>query len=243
VIAGAGGRVAKHGNRSVSSRCGSADVLEELGVRIELAPAEVAHCIQAVGIGFLFAPAFHPAMRHVQPIRAELKMRTIFNVLGPLANPASAEVQIMGVFEPRLVTLAAEALARLGLERGLVVHGSDGLDEITTTGATAAARIGHGRVTELTLTPEDFGIGRASPDQLRGGDRQQNAALVRAVLAGEPGPCLEIVLVNAAAALVVAGLAPDWSAGVNLARESIHSGRAQEKLRQLIACSSAPDIA
>ena len=234
VVAGAGARVAKHGNRSISSRCGSADVLEELGAAITLPPADIARCIREVGIGFLFAPALHPAMRHVQPVRAELKMRTIFNLLGPLANPAGADAQVVGVFEPRLVRLAAEALARLGLERGLVVHGGDGLDEITTTGETLAAEIDHGRVSERTLRPQDFGVEPVTTEKLRGGDRRENAAIVRAVMGGESGPPRDIVLVNAAAALVAAGLAPDFPRGMTLARESIDSGRALEKLARFI---------
>lgn len=238
VVAGAGARVAKHGNRSVSSRCGSADVLEELGVRVALPAAEVARCIQELGIGFLFAPAFHPAMRHVQPIRLELKTRTIFNVLGPLVNPAGAEFQVVGVFEPRLVRLVAEAMARLGVRGGLVVHGSDGLDEITTTGPTWAAEVRAGEVRERSLEPEDFGVGRARPEDLRGGDRAENAALVRAILEGGAGPRRDIVLVNAGAALVTAGLAPDYLAGVALARESIDSGRALNALTGLVRQTS-----
>ena len=234
VVAGAGARVAKHGNRSISSRCGSADVLEQMGVRFPLSPDRVAECIDRVGIGFMFAPAHHPAMKHVQPIRAELKMRTIFNLLGPLANPAGVARQVVGVFEEQAVTLVAEALGELGIERGLVVHGSDGLDEITTTGSTAAAQIEVGRVTFLTLEPEDFGVQRVSAAELGGGDQQENASIIRAVLAGEPGPRRDIVLVNAAAALVTAGGAASLAEGMILARESIDSGRAREKLRQLV---------
>ena len=238
VVAGAGARVAKHGNRSVSSLCGSADVLEELGVGLDPGSAAVAACIQKVGIGFLFAPSFHPAMRQVQPIRVELKMRTIFNLLGPLANPAGAAVQIAGVYEPRLVRLAAEAFARLGLGRGLVVHGSDGLDEITTTGPTAAAEIRDGVVSERTLAPADFGVPAARPEQLRGGDPRENAAILRAVLDGAPGPHRDIVLVNAAAALYTAGLAADLCAAMALARQSIESGCALEKLQQMVKFTS-----
>ncbi len=234
VVAGAGARVAKHGNRSISSLCGSADVLEELGARLDPGAATVAKCIQEVGIGFLFAPSFHPAMRQVQPIRAELKMRTIFNLLGPLANPAGAAVQIAGVYELRLVRLVAEAFARLGLGRGLVVHGSDGLDEITTTASTLAAEVRDGAVRQRTLTPADFGVPTARPEQLRGGDPRENAAIVRAVLDGAPGPHRDIVLVNAAAALHTAGLAADLRAAMSLARQSIDSGRALEKLRQMV---------
>ena len=238
VVAGAGARVAKHGNRSVSSRCGSADVLEELGVQVARPAIEVARCIQEIGIGFMFAPAFHPAMRHVQPVRLELKMRTIFNILGPLVNPARAEFQVVGVFEPRLVRQVAEALGRLGVRRGLVVHGSDGLDEITTTGPTLAAVVQDGAVREETLEPEDFGVTRGRPEDLRGGDRVENAAIIRAILRGETGPRRDIVVVNAAAALVTAGMAADWRAGVVLARESIDSGRARAALSGLVQFGS-----
>ncbi len=234
VVAGAGARVAKHGNRSLSSCCGSADVLEELGAKLSLAPEHIAQCVQEVGIGFMFAPAMHPAMRHVQPIRAELKIRTVFNLLGPLANPAGADVQVVGVYDARLVRLLGEALALLGLKRGLVVHGSDGLDEITTTGPTLAAEIAEGAVRERTLHPEDFGIGRATSAELTGGDRRENAAIVRAILEGESGPRRDIVLVNAAAAIVAAGLAPDFKSGMDQARDSVDSGRAFQKLTQFI---------
>ena len=243
MAAAAGARVAKHGNRSVSSRCGSADVLEQLGAQVVLPAAEVARCVQEVGIGFLFAPAFHPAMRHVQPIRAELKIRTIFNILGPLVNPAGAECQVVGVFEPRLVGLVAEALARLGLQRALVVHGADGLDEITTTGPTQAALVQDGMVSERSLSPEDFGVARARPQDLAGGDRTENAALVRAVLEGAPGPPRDIVLVNTTAALVTAGLAPDFPTGMALAAQAIDSGRALERLTEFIRFTqSAPSV-
>jgi anthranilate phosphoribosyltransferase len=241
VVAAAGARVAKHGNRSVSSRCGSADVLEELGVNLAFPPRRIAACIREVGIGFLFAPAHHPALKHVQPIRAALKMRTIFNILGPLANPAGADFQVVGVFEPRLVRLVGEALARLGLRRGLVVHGSDGLDEITTTGSTLAAVMEDNQVRERTLQPQDFGVPRARPEDLAGGDRAQNAALVRGILQGQPGPQTDIVLVNAAAALVTAGLAPDYRAGVALARQAIDSGRARDTLAALVRFTASAD--
>ena len=234
VVAGAGARVAKHGNRSMTSCCGSADVLEELGANLNLEPRQIARCVQEVGIGFMFAPAHHPAMRHVQPIRAELKMRTVFNLLGPLANPAGATVQIVGVAEPRLVLLIGEVLAQLGIERGLVVHGADGLDEISTTGPTMTAEIHQGRVRQHTLNPSDFGIERARLDQLAGGDRRQNAACVRAVLSGGKGAPRDIVLVNAAATLRAAGLACDLAACMALARDSIDTGRALQILDRFI---------
>jgi anthranilate phosphoribosyltransferase len=180
-------------------------------------------------------------MKHVQPIRAALKMRTIFNILGPLANPAGADFQVVGVFEPRLVRLVGEALARLGVRRALVVHGSDGLDEITTTGPTLAAQVDESQVREHTLQPEDFGVSRARSEDLAGGDRAQNAALVRAILAGTPGPQTDIVLVNASAVLVTAGLAPDYRAGLVLARQAIHSGRARGTLDALVRFTTSAD--
>jgi len=234
VVAGAGARVAKHGNRSISSCCGSADVLEELGANLTLSPAAVARSVNEVGIGFLFAPSLHPAMRYVQPIRSELKMRTIFNLLGPLANPAGAEAQVVGVFEGRLVPLVAEALARLGVKRGLVVHGSDGLDEITITGLTLTALVDDGRVTQGTLRPQDFAIEPASLQKLAGGDRRRNAEIVRNVFAGQKGPCRDIVLVNAAAAIRTAGLAENLTLAMTLARDSIVSGTAMKTLTRFI---------
>jgi anthranilate phosphoribosyltransferase len=235
VVAGAGARVAKHGNRSISSHCGSADVLEALGARIALPPECIAQCVQEVGIGFLFAPALHPAMRNVQPVRADLKMRTVFNLLGPLANPAGAQAQVVGVYDARLVRLLAEALAALGLERGLVVHGSDGLDEITTTGPTAAAEVRDGHVRGRTIRPEEFGIPRAAREDLAGGDSRENAAILKTILEGGLGPRRDIAVVNAAAALATAGLAADFPAGVKLASEAIDSGRAREKLERFVA--------
>jgi len=234
VVAGAGVPVAKHGNRSISSRCGSADVLEALGVNVRLTPEQVAASIDAVGIGFLFAPLIHPAMRHAQPIRADLKMRTVFNILGPLTNPAGAGAQVVGVFEKRLVGLLAEALRRLGAQRAFVVHGSDGLDEITTTGPSLLAEAANGKVVERTVTPEDFGLARARPEDLTGGDRDANAAILRAILGGEPGPKRDIVIANAAAALVAAGLAADFRLGAERAAESIASGKARAKLEELV---------
>ena len=234
VVAGAGVPVAKHGNRSISSRCGSADVLEALGVNVQLTPEQVAASIESVGIGFLFAPLIHPAMRHAQPVRAELKMRTVFNMLGPLTNPAGAGAQVVGVFDSKLVAMIAEALADLGLRRGFVVHGSDGLDEITTTGPTLVAEIADGKVVERQLTPDDFGLPAAQPDDLVGGDREANAAIAREILAGRAGPKRDIVVANAAAALVAAGLAEDFREGAGLAAESIDSGSAQSTLEEFV---------
>ena len=233
VIAGAGVRVAKHGNRSISSRCGSADLLEALGVRVALEPETAARAIREVGIGFLFAPALHTAMKHAQPVRLELKMRTVFNLLGPLTNPAGANAQLAGAPSVAAAELMAGALAALGLERGFVVHGSDGLDEITTTGPTAAFEIVRGQVTRRTLDPADFGVPHADPTDLKGGDPETNREIARAVLAGASGPQRDIVLVNAAAALVAAGRASDFPEGMGIAAQSVDSGAARRKAEEL----------
>jgi anthranilate phosphoribosyltransferase len=233
VVAGAGVRVAKHGNRSISSQCGSADLLEAMGVRIPMPAAECARAIREIGIGFLFAPAIHTAARHAHPVRVDLKMRTVFNLLGPLTNPAGANAQLAGAPSAHFAELIAGALAALGLERGLVVHGSDGLDEITTTGPTLAFEIRHGAVTERTLTPDDFGVAIARPEELKGGDLAKNLAIAREILEGAPGPRRDIVLVNAAAALVVAGRALDFREGVTLAEAAIDSGAARAKAEAL----------
>jgi anthranilate phosphoribosyltransferase len=234
VAAGAGAAVAKHGNRSISSRCGSADVLEALGAKVTLQPEQVAGSIETVGIGFLFAPLIHPAMKHAQLIRAELKMRTVFNMLGPLTNPAGAGAQVVGVFDVDLVPLVAEALARLGVQRAFVVHGDDGLDEITTTGTTTAREVVAGKVVECVFAPEDFGVRRARPEDLHGGDVNSCAAILRAILEGEKGPRRDIVIVNSAAALIAAGRAQDSREAACQAAESIDSGRARERLEQFI---------
>jgi anthranilate phosphoribosyltransferase len=233
VVAGAGVRVAKHGNRSISSQCGSADLLEAMGVRIPMSPAECGRAIREIGIGFLFAPAIHTATRHAHPVRVDLKMRTVFNLLGPLTNPAGASAQLAGAPSAHFAELIAGALAALGLERGFVVHGSDGLDEITTTGPTLAFEIRHGEVTRRTLTPDDFGVAIARPEDLKGGDRQTNCAIAREILDGTPGPRRDIVLVNAAAALVAIGRARDFGEGVALAAAAIDSGAAREKAEAL----------
>ncbi len=233
VVAGAGVRVAKHGNRSLSSLCGSADIMESLGVNIALSPDQMGRCIQEVGIGFLFAPAIHSATKYAQPARVELKMRTAFNLLGPLTNPAGATIQLVGAPSRAAADLMAEALAKLGLRRGFVVHGSDGLDEITTTGSTYALEIVHGAVANHTLNPEDFGVDRAKPSDLLGGDPAANQQIARDILAGVDGPRRDIVLVNAAVALVAAGKAASFIDGVKLAAESIDSGAAAERLRRL----------
>ena len=239
VVAGAGVRVAKHGNRSISSRCGSADLLEALGIAIAIPPAETGRAIREIGIGFLFAPAFHTAMKHAQPVRVDLKMRTVFNLLGPLTNPAGADAQLAGAPSAHAAEWIAGALAALGLRRGFVVHGSDGLDEITTTGPTLAFSIAEGRVERLTLTPEDFGVAAAMPEDLKGGDLARNTEIARAVLAGRPGPQRDVVLVNASAALVAAGKAESFSEGVLLAAQSIDTGAAWRKVEALAGFAKA----
>lgn len=233
VVAGAGVCVAKHGNRSISSRCGSADVLEALGVRLDLPAERVREAIEQVGIGFLFAPAVHTAMKHAMRARRELRLRTVFNLLGPLTNPAGAKAQVVGVFQRGYTELLAQALAELGVERAFVVHGLDGLDEISLSGETQVAELRDGAVRSYTVVPEDFSLRRAPLEAVAGGDAAQNARIIRRVLKGEPGPPRDIVLANAAAALVAAGHASDWTEGVRLAERSIDSGAARTKLEQL----------
>ena len=239
VVAGAGVRVAKHGNRSISSICGSADVLEALGVRIQATPAGVAAAIQETGIGFLFAPGFHPAMKHAQPARLELKMRTVFNLLGPLTNPAGAASQLIGAPSERAADLMAHALACLGTRHSYVVHGLDGLDEISTTGPTLVYEVTGSAVRKHLWTPGDFGVKRATLQELAGGDAMTNAGIARAVLEGEPGPARDIVLANSAAALVAAGRASDLHGGVQIAAESIDSGAAADRLARLVRFTNA----
>jgi len=233
VVAGAGAVVAKHGNRSVSSHCGSADVLEAAGVQVVLTPRQMARCIDEVGIGFLFAPVIHTAMKHAGPVRAELKMRTVFNLLGPLTNPTGAAAQVIGVFDGARVAQIAEALARLGAVHAFVVHGSDGLDEITTTGATRLAEVRDGQVSEREVSPRDFGLPVAARGDLAGGDAEANALILHEILGGQLGPKRDIVLANASAALVAAGKAGEFVEGVELAADSIDSGRALAKLEEL----------
>jgi anthranilate phosphoribosyltransferase len=233
VVAGAGARVAKHGNRSFSSQCGSADILEELGVNVALAPERVAQAIREIGIGFLFAPALHPAMKHAQPARAELKMRTAFNMLGPLTNPAGATRQLIGASSANAAELMAHALAGLGTERAFVVHGSDGLDEITTTGSTLVFEITGPKLRSFEWTPADFGIEQADLGELGGGDRMRNSEIARTILDRSRGPQRDIVLVNSAAALLVAGIAQSPPEAMKLAAESIDSGAARAKLESL----------
>jgi len=238
VLAGAGIRVAKHGNRAVSSRCGSADVLEALGVNVDVTPEVVEECLGTIGIGFLYAPLLHSAMKHVAPVRREMGIRTIFNVLGPLSNPAKASCQVLGVYRDELTGVLARVLGRLGSRRAFVVHGSDGMDEITIAGPTRVAELRDGEVREYVVSPADFGLPAAPAESLRGGDARENAAIVRSVLGGEKGARRDVVLLNAAAALVVAGAATDMAAGIEQAREVLDSGRALEKLRLLVEATN-----
>lgn len=239
VVAGTGQRVAKHGNRRISSQCGSADVLEALGIPVTLPPAQIAECIAQTGIGFLYAPLLHPAVKHAQEARLLLKGRTVFNMLGPLTNPVRARVQLIGAFSIRAAEMLAHASARLGIERAFVVHGADGLDEISTTGPTTVFQVEDGRVQKGRWTPADFGLTPASIDDLKGGDPGTNANIVRSVLEGEPGPRRDIVVANAAAALLVAQRASDLKAAVSVAAESIDSGAARRKLESVVEFTAA----
>jgi anthranilate phosphoribosyltransferase len=234
VVAGAGVRVAKHGNRSVTSNCGSADVMEALGVNIHQPPARIAACLEEIGIAFLYAPAMHSAMKYVQPARRELRLRTVFNLLGPLTNPAHASAQVVGVYAAELVEKLAEALSMLGLRRAMVVHGNDGLDEITITNATRIAEVRDGRVRIYEITPEEFGFPRAPMTEIMGGDAAENATLIRAILAGQNSPRRDIVALNAAAALVAAGKAEHLADALPLAVAAIDSGAAAAKLKALV---------
>jgi anthranilate phosphoribosyltransferase len=233
VVAGAGVRVAKHGNRGLSSKCGSADVMEALGVNVNLPPKRVAACLQQVGIAFLYAPAIHSAMKHVQTARRELRLRTVFNLLGPLTNPAGASAQVVGVYSIDLVEKLAEALRMLGLHRALVVHGLDGLDEITITGPTRVAEVREGRVRTYEVTPEEFGFERGSLQNISGGDAAANAAIIRDLLAGKKSVRRDVVVLNAAAALVAAAKADHLRDALPLATKSIDSGAAAKKLDAL----------
>ena len=239
VAAGAGARVAKHGNRAASSQCGSADVLEALGVNIQMSPAELRLCLAEVGIGFLFAPNFHRSMKYVMPARKQMAIRTVFNMLGPLANPAGATFQVIGVYSEALLDLMAGAVARLGVRRAFVVHGQDGVDEITLSAPTDVVEVNEGRKRRFRIEPEKFGVERAGPETLKGGDAATNARIVQDVLAGETGPRRNVVLMNAGAAIAAAGLATDLVGGFRLAAESIDSGAARLKLDQLKAFPTA----
>src|ERR1700728_2865837 len=229
VAAGAGVRVAKHGNRSISSKCGSADVVEALGINIQLSPERSAQCLREVGICFLYAPNLHPAMKQVQTVRRELRMRTMFNLLGPLTNPARASGQVVGVYSLDLVEKLAEALSMLGLRRALVVHGHDGLDEITITSKTRVAEARDGSVRSYEIEPEEFGLAHATLKDISGGDAAQNAAIIRAILDGEKSPRRDVVVLNAAAALVAAGKTDHIGDAIPLAVKSIDSGAAKQK--------------
>jgi anthranilate phosphoribosyltransferase len=239
VAAAAGARVAKHGNRAASSRSGSADVLEALGVRIDLPFERYGRAIQEIGIGFLFAQAAHTAARHAAPARKQIGVRTVFNLLGPLTNPAGAQSQVLGVFSADVIDLVAATLAELGVEHAYVVHGAGGLDEISLAGETQVAEIARGTVRRFTVTPEEFGVSRAPLEALLGGTHEENAAIIRRVLAGEGGPPRDIVVINAAVALVAAGVAPNFRDAAKLADETISSGAAADKLVALAAFTNA----
>jgi anthranilate phosphoribosyltransferase len=234
VAAGAGVRVAKHGNRSISSKCGSADVLEALGVSLDVPPERIGAAIKQIGIGFLFAPAMHTAIRHAMPARRRLG-RTAFNLLGPLTNPAGARAQVVGVFSDKVVEKVALVLAELGVDRAFVVHGAGGLDEISLAGETSVGEVRHETVRLYEVTPEDFGLERAPIDAIAGGDAAHNGGIIHAILSGEKGPRRDIVVANAAAAIVAAGLAADFLDGAQRAAQSIDSGIAQRKLDALVA--------
>lgn len=239
VLAGAGLKVAKHGNRALSSKSGSSDVLSAMGVNLAATPAQQRRSLDEAGIAFLFAPAYHGAMRHVGPVRAEIGFRTVFNLLGPLSNPAGARRQVMGVYDPRLLEPLAEVLGRLGAERAWTVHGQ-GLDELTTTGPTEVAEWKDGAVRRFTVTPEDAGLPRATIADIRGGDAEENAAALRALLDGATGPYRDIVLLNAAAALVVADRVADLAEGAALAARIIDDGRAAKALADLVEATNTP---
>jgi anthranilate phosphoribosyltransferase len=238
VVAGAGVRVAKHGNRSVTSKCGSADVMEALGVNINLPLARIAACLEEVGIAFLFAPAVHSAMKYVQSARRELRMRTVFNLLGPLTNPALASAQVVGVYSASLVETLAEALSMLGVRRALVVHGMDGLDEITISGPTRIAEVRDGAVRSYEVTPEEVGINRSSLEDISGGDAAGNAGIIRDILEGKKSARRDVVMLNATAALVAAGRVDHLSDALPLVSEAIDSGAAAEKLQALVRFTS-----
>jgi anthranilate phosphoribosyltransferase len=239
VAAAAGAGVAKHGNRAVSSACGSADVLEALGFRLELPPERIAQSIDELGFGFMFAPTHHPAMRHAAPVRRELATRTVFNVLGPLTNPAGARAQVVGVYSDALVRPLAEVLARLGARHAFVVHGAGGVDELSPVGPNLVAEVVDGGVRERTIDPLDLGIERCAPEDLRGGSPEENAAAIRGVLAGADGPKRDAILLNAAGAIAAAGHAEELAEGLALARRAVDSGAALDRLELLVEFSRA----
>ena len=239
VVAGAGVPVAKHGNRALSSRSGAADTLTALGVRIDLAPEDIARCIREAGIGFMFAPAHHSAMKHVGPARAELGFRTVFNLIGPLSNPASVRRYLLGVFSPDWVEPLANVLATLGAERAWVVHGAGGFDEISPAGETKVAALDNGKVSVFTVTPESAGLSPSPAEAIKGGDAEHNAEALRGVLAGQKNAYRDTVLLNAGAALVIAGKAADIAEGARMAAEAIDAGKARDRLDLLVAVSNA----
>ncbi|HDS45868.1 MAG TPA: anthranilate phosphoribosyltransferase [Methanomicrobia archaeon] len=240
VAAGAGLVVAKHGNRAVSSKAGSADVLEALGLSVTLAPAQVCACIETLGIGFMFAPVFHPAMKYAVGPRREIGVRTVFNVLGPLANPAQVQAQVVGVYDARLVEKIAHVLDGLGVQHALVAHGLDGLDELSLLGETSLAELRHGKISTYSIVPEDFGLQRASARELEGGGADENARIARAILQGQMGAKRDAVVLNTAAALFVGGLVTDLKDGLELAALSIDSGEAYRKLTELVQFTGGP---
>jgi anthranilate phosphoribosyltransferase len=233
-VAGCGVRVAKHGNRSVTSKCGSADVVEALGINLTLTPEQIAECLEQIGIAFLFAPAMHSAMKFVQPTRRELKLRTVFNLLGPLTNPAAASAQVVGVYSDALVEKLAQALCELGLHRAMVVHGADGLDEITISGPTKIAEVRGGQVRVYQVTPEEFGLRRAPLTEISGGDAETNARIIQDVLNGSRSARRDVILLNAAAALVAASRADSILEAMPIAAQSLDEGAAKARLEALI---------
>jgi anthranilate phosphoribosyltransferase len=237
VAAAAGARIAKHGNRAMTSGCGSADVLEALGARVDLAPEQVAKCINRTGFGFMFAQVFHPAMKYAAPVRREIGVRTVFNILGPLTNPAGAQHQLLGVARPEIAGKIAEALQRLNGAHALVVHGSDGVDELSISGPSIVHELVDGALKEYSITPEDAGLPISSTGAIRGGTPDENAALLAAILQGERGAVRDVVVLNAGAALVAVGLARDIKEGATLAQESIDSGAAARKLQVWVDCT------
>lgn len=238
VVAGSGIRVAKHGNRSVSSLCGSADVIESLGINLDLNPERVGKCIDKVGIGFLFAPLLHKAMKHVMPARKDIRIRTVFNILGPLTNPAKANAQLLGVYDGALTEKMAEVLKEFGCKKTLIVHATDGLDEISNTSETKVTELRDGEIKTYHIKPEDFGIKRASMKDLQGGDAKENAEIIRDILSGKEGPKTDIVLLNAGAGIMIGGKAETIAEGIEIARDSIDSGKAMDKLNRLIELSN-----
>lgn len=234
VAAAAGLSIAKHGNRSVSSMCGSADLLQALGVKIELTPEKVSACINKIGIGFLFAPLLHPAMKYAMPTRKEIGIRTIFNILGPITNPASAQIQLLGVYDPSLTTTLAQVLGRLGSQKAMVVHGADHLDELSTTGLNSIAELRDGKVKSYELDPQKLGLPKARMEDLKGGSPPENAEIALSVLKGKKGPQRDVVLLNAAALFVLTDRAREWKEGLEIGARTIDSGKAEEKLKQLV---------